>query len=404
MLRGQQLLIPNRRLFLKRAGLIIAAPAIIRPRRALALYSGIFSGGDPWASLDGRANAPAGTAQFPTLLNGYPTGSPPNARVRWPTLTGTQPQWMVAGVDYAVGVPSGTTLLDPATITTNSGQPIFATPASGTITIQGANAVLDSYDCGLTTATGGKSWNVVVKATNVTIQNCHFLDNSNNTFNAFISASGTATGLTVQYCELDGNRTNLSTSRQSTGSTQGTLISYDQSGFLCQYNYLHSANNDVIDSFFNLLVRWNLISDISNASQDSDGTQMDPVGSTASGPQAVFNTYYQPGTNTNLVNSGIKFDAQNTVGCTINNSVISNNTIIFASGTAVNFYSGVNTNPSNGMATNATIQENYFDPSASSGPRDKISCSNSGTHAIGGTITCNGNINMNDGSTIVNTA
>ncbi len=50
---------------------------------------------DPTATLgDGSANAPAGPAQMPSLLNGYKA----------------PPPWEVAGVDYAVGVPSGLTL------------------------------------------------------------------------------------------------------------------------------------------------------------------------------------------------------------------------------------------------------------------------------------------------------
>ena len=46
---------------------------------------------------DGYAGAPVGSPQFPTLLNGYTARTP----------------WHVAGVDYAVGIPSGTVLKDP---------------------------------------------------------------------------------------------------------------------------------------------------------------------------------------------------------------------------------------------------------------------------------------------------
>ena len=50
---------------------------------------------DPPLNLgDGSANAPAGTPQLPTLLNGY----------------AVRPSWNVAGVDYYVGVPTGTVL------------------------------------------------------------------------------------------------------------------------------------------------------------------------------------------------------------------------------------------------------------------------------------------------------
>ena len=52
---------------------------------------------DPTAMLgDGSANAPAGTPQLPTLFSGE----------------AVRPTWMVAGVDYAVGIPTGTVLKD----------------------------------------------------------------------------------------------------------------------------------------------------------------------------------------------------------------------------------------------------------------------------------------------------
>ena len=52
---------------------------------------------DPTAMLgDGSANAPAGTPQLPTLFSGETV----------------RPTWMVAGVDYAVGIPTGTVLKD----------------------------------------------------------------------------------------------------------------------------------------------------------------------------------------------------------------------------------------------------------------------------------------------------
>src|SRR5208337_722431 len=50
--------------------------------------------------VDGATGAPAGAPQLPTILSGY--------KVR--------PPWQVAGVDYAAGVPSGTTLKDPSTV------------------------------------------------------------------------------------------------------------------------------------------------------------------------------------------------------------------------------------------------------------------------------------------------
>ena len=49
---------------------------------------------------DGATNAPAGSPQVPNLINGYAARA----------MAG-------AGVDYAVGIPSGTTLKNPLSIT-----------------------------------------------------------------------------------------------------------------------------------------------------------------------------------------------------------------------------------------------------------------------------------------------
>lgn len=58
------------------------------PAMGLSLVN-VNGAGDPWAALDGRNGHPAGTAQLPTLLNGY----------------AVRPPWQVAGVDYYVGAP-----------------------------------------------------------------------------------------------------------------------------------------------------------------------------------------------------------------------------------------------------------------------------------------------------------
>ena len=105
---------------------------------------------NPTAALgDGSANAPAGSPQVPTLLNGYTV----------------RPPWMVAGVDYAVGVPSGTALQNPLTINTPG---VSADTARHLIRVEGNNITLSGYDF-----TG---WTVYVTSgsQNTTIQNSYF--------------------------------------------------------------------------------------------------------------------------------------------------------------------------------------------------------------------------------------
>ena len=66
---------------------------------------------DCYSPGDGSANAPAGAPQLPSLLNGY----------------AVRPPWEVAGVDYAVGVPTGTTLKDPTLRISMSGVSVDTT-------------------------------------------------------------------------------------------------------------------------------------------------------------------------------------------------------------------------------------------------------------------------------------
>lgn len=69
------------------------------------------------AYADGSVTAPSGTAQFPTLFTGGFTYT-------------VRPPWNVAGTDYHVGYPAGTSLADPSL---QSNYPIIA---SGQVTSQ----------------------------------------------------------------------------------------------------------------------------------------------------------------------------------------------------------------------------------------------------------------------------
>jgi hypothetical protein len=71
----------------------------------MILLGGGINHGTVAAYADGFANAPAGTAQFPTLLNGYLI----------------RPPWKVAGVDYAVGLKTNCTVNTSTSIITETG-------------------------------------------------------------------------------------------------------------------------------------------------------------------------------------------------------------------------------------------------------------------------------------------
>jgi hypothetical protein len=155
-------------------------------RRPIGNRSVVFntaSSLDPWISLDGRLGAPPGAAQYPTLLNGYPTASPPNRRVRWPTLTGTQPQWQVAGVDYPVGIdrskyPSNASLKDPNTFFAAGGS--FGIDDTNKIwQVQASSpAVVDGVDFTIVRSAGihaGVQFQLnITNTSTTTVSNCQF--------------------------------------------------------------------------------------------------------------------------------------------------------------------------------------------------------------------------------------
>src|SRR5690242_16052413 len=103
------------------------------------------------AYTDGASGAPAGAPIRPTILNGY----------------AVRPPWKVAGVDYAVGVPSGTALKDPSLISMAG---VSVNKTAHTVTVAGSNVVLTGYDFSL-----GGGWEVIVQGANDTVRNSKFV-------------------------------------------------------------------------------------------------------------------------------------------------------------------------------------------------------------------------------------
>lgn len=299
---------------------------------------------DPWAASDGRANASGGSAQYPTLLNGFPLASPPGTRVLWPTAGGTQPAWHVAGVDYAVGITSGTVLKDPYP----GGSLASALVALGgvyddtnfpEITFTNTSLTLDGWDFSLH---GGFA--IVIRGcTNVLIQNCKF--NSIN-YTGMINIYSDSSGGTVQYNEFTGGAGptfNGNCCLTYTGNSAGAV--------LFQYNWCHDMATDCVamnSSATNFTVRWNTVYNLAvypsspPAGLPNAYTHFNAYGyssasaSTTTNAIIAFNTYVQfpiGGDGNygdqaggefiqiyNNLNSGGTYQGGNIAGCTINNN------------------------------------------------------------------------------------
>jgi hypothetical protein len=339
-------------------------------------------GTDPWTTLDGRLNAPSGTAQVPTILNGYPTASPPNARVRWPTLTGTQPQWEAAAVDYAVGIdrsiyPTNASLKDPAVVTPPTG--VTPNTSARTFTVTGNNVTLDGWDFSLE---GG--WQVIVKADDCTIQNNNFLVGS-NLLTPITDLGFAVNNTTIQKNIIDGAGLNNS---QNGGLIQlgdgGTLtIVYNQIQN-AYYQFMQVGVNSTTNLCLAMIVKYNLMKDAGlgnhlDSSVHGDWIQLFSSNTgtpTIDSIEIAFNTIVAQ----SAFNSGQGFSIVSASGSTLillGGDISYNTAIVASSSGALNYAFIVDTTWLNGSLT---MTNNYVDPTQTSGGWDYVGQFNGGFH------------------------
>lgn len=287
-----------------------------------------------WRDVDGADNAPTGVPLMPTLLRGY----------------GTRPPWKVAGVDYAVGVPLGMELKDPATISTPG---VVVDVASHTVVVSASHVRLTGYDFG---SAGGWGSYIEPGVTDTRITNSRFLVGINNVIP--INAAAGAGSLTVVNNTFAGGGGRASV---------WALVNYNGSGiFIAKYNVFLDAPEDAIDfnsGSMRTIVMYNLFVNLgTRPGSHPDSVQYVSVRSYNS--MISFNTIYQPNPSGM---QGVQLQAQN--GSTMNNTSIANNTIVAKAGTSVRMsYSiAVIQNPGN-VINGVTVEGNYIDCSGAYGP------------------------------------
>lgn len=246
---------------------------------------------DPWALLDGRSGAPAGTPQYPTLLNTYHDAGVPDGRYRWPSLqskipvnTGNivQPPWMVPGVDYHVGIdrtlfPTNASLQSAAAVS------LVGTNLDTTnhlVNVTGNNVVLNGVDFSVS-----PGWSCSVTGNNVTISNCNFLASGTQ---SSCPIQGGGTGLTVVNCEIDGN---FEPDTVMSG-TNPTLLQLTGAGLIIKYSLLQRSWGDFIDleSGGSTTLHYNVFKDLGNINSHPDVFQ---IASGTYGPDSMqFNLLY----------------------------------------------------------------------------------------------------------------
>ena len=159
------------------------------------------------------------SGQHPTLLSKY----------------ALRPSWTVAGVDYAVGVPSTTTLTDwqsvkvpGCTVSTSASPPRVNCNNTSNIVISGVDFSLH-----------GGAIIVFVNSPNATVQNSNFGGpNEALTLAGVINADGTSPGLTVRYNSIDGGGAGVQSTLVSAGGGGTTTL---------EYNWLRDFSQHVIE-------------------------------------------------------------------------------------------------------------------------------------------------------------
>jgi DnaJ-class molecular chaperone len=326
------------------------------------------------AYADGCSGAPAGTAQLPTLLSSY----------------ATRPAWNVAGVDYAVGVPAGTTLKDPATGTLPAG--VTRDSTNHIFNVSGDNVVISGWDFSLE---GG--WEVDVNSgSGVIIEDNNFKSGSNG--NGAIYLTPGSSNATVQYNNIDGS--GLTTQVEFP-------LALDASGNTTfQYNYIHDAwGQTMVSGSFadgeNWLIQYNVIANSGEGfNAGAHGDMIQSYNNATISADIItnnrtidYNTFIEnePGANT----QGISESGQRGTNG-IATDAIDNNTFVVKSGATVSY---LIIEDSTYLVDSATIENNYIDPSGIAYGWDFVGDFSGGTDPgpYNGTVAVSGNTDMTTG-------
>ena len=304
----------------------------------------------------------------------------------------TRPPWNVAGVDYPVGIPSGTVLKDPTTAALPSG----CSYSSNVVTCSGSgNLTVDGYDFGLHNCV---FLDIYSYTGTILIQNNNFEMGSSaacQTNYGLIDVEATTSGssLIVQNNVFNDNAPTYPTAPNylfvwDVGRTTGAS--------LYQYNaFLASIGRPIeTTSGGDCVAQYNYFEGLNYGSEAHGEIEMIASAATNVNFTAQFNTSLNPADYGGGATALWYVSAGQDNGQTFGTVNIKNNT------SAINLYKGLGgttmmaadtvfaANP----VTTANILNNYIDPTG------LLGCYSNGTTIT--TINMYGNINLLDGSSI----
>jgi hypothetical protein len=214
------------------------------------------------AYADGAVNAPSGSAQYPNELAGY--------RAR--------PPWKVAGFDYYVGIPHGTVLVSPTSISDPnvkvSGNAVVCSGKDVAVTLTG----IDFTGYYVSVPKGGCS--------SITITNSKFAcaGNKSPAFTFFQDAND----------GLDVIRSNNINSGDACGAWPHNVSDPIACGRSCtiEYNWFYHASERIVNMSSATLYRWNLIDSPKAEKGAHQNYQQFGGGTTVDLDRVEFNTSY----------------------------------------------------------------------------------------------------------------
>lgn len=319
---------------------------------------------------DGAANAPTGTPIFPHLLD----INSPSTQMHGRAIA-ARPAWKVPGVDYHVGIdrglyPTNAALSDPATISMAG---VTVNTSTHTVTVNGSNVTIEGYDFSLA---GG--WMIeYAGGSNLTIKNNNFVVGS-NAHTAIWSPPGGGTGLTITQNEIDGGTSPFS---GGAGAQNGVLALNARGTTTVTYNYITNAPGEDI-----------VLCTTNNASGDVWVVQYNAIGNGGAGWTTTglhgdwIQTYGGSGASTAsmTMDYNLFFQFIGVTGATSGPrtqglslwSAGGNGGLVETYSCDNNVFIGTGVSPSNNgpfvniqiiavpkcLSDNATIEDNYFDP------------------------------------------
>ena len=344
---------------------------------------------DPPLNLgDGSINSPRGTAQLPTLLDSY----------------AVRPSWNVAGVDYHVGTPIGTTLKDPATINM-AGVSVHMGGSTGNyLLVSGSNVVLDGYDF---SKEGG--WQIDITGNNTTIQNSYFLQQTTAQTPVYFETS--AVGGNVLNNTFDGNNGTLD--KPGFGLPPIEILGGGGT-FNVKYNYILNSYSDAINIGGNSVaetfnIEYNLIQNVGMGTTGSAHPDFIQTQNSTTYNNIVvdYNTLYQAVTIPQGGTQGITLFQHTGVNPTFNGGDVSYNTMIAKAMTYTSTTEGVQpwvTFEHSELNGTATVSNNFVDPTGNKGVNGAtglflVTDNNSGS--LNGTVLTSNNVNMLTGAQLI---